>query len=156
MRDWDNYSFPPPIGRAKRIEFVHRSQYEWGVESSVIASELSTYFHETSLRECWRDFDDAIQRFLRAAARDRGREDEDFWYDLLRERFGPLRFEDPRVERARQRFVSGRLYEGGAGVTGRRQLLDATTLLFEEGEQIQDEVVESDASGFSHGFWIFG
>jgi hypothetical protein len=156
-RDVRPTSKPAPLSYAKRVDFIQRGQYAWGVESSVIASELGTYFHQTELRERWREFDDAVRRFLRYAAV-RYPEDDPYFYALLVEHFRdrtPM-FQDARAERIRKRFISEANYEGEGDIAGRHQLNDVTTLLFYESERIQDELVESNASGFSHGFWIFG
>jgi hypothetical protein len=117
---------------------------QWRISSAEILSELTTYFGRTSLPAQWRNYENSVGMFLRM--RIGSPESSRLRTDMahrLRDHFRNVRFEMP-IEQARATFVRG----------GPRSL--AFDLLLEERDQIEQKVVATNASGFSHGYWVFG
>lgn len=119
---------------------------KWQIAAASIGSELTTYFTSTDLSRQWQDFTEAVriyihqQTFLRAAPGS---------YDLidLRKYFRGVHMNTPAYEKTRHDFTNG-----GADIGAGHTVL---TLLAAQRDQLEREVIESHASGFSHGFWIF-
>jgi hypothetical protein len=133
-----------------RMTYYTRVATEWRIASSTIASELTTYFHETTLPARWQAYEEAVGTYLQYQTKPAFAPDvrsvEAFDTTALRQHFRHLRFDEPSREQARRLLVAG----GSLETTG------AFFLLTAERDQIERTIVASDASGFSHGFWIFG
>jgi hypothetical protein len=133
------------VARERRAAFYERLIASWRLESSVIGSELATYFPDSVAARKWRRYMGAMNVLLHGVAF--GGE-EAAGDSLLRDHFRAVRFDDKVSDRIRKHFVRGQ-----HGVEG--PLTQANVLMLEERDQITADVVEADAAGFSHGFWIF-
>jgi hypothetical protein len=69
-----------------------------------------------------------------------------------RKHYRGLQFDDPDADGFRDDFAKAKESSLAATVN----ISNLTTLLLYERDQIAADIVESEASGFSHGFWIFG
>ena len=132
------------VERGRRAVFYDRLSKRWRLESSVIGSELTTYFPNSRAPRKWGDYMGTVSFLLQSVA---FRGEEAAGDSLIRQHFRAVRFDDPVTERIRTRFVYGR--EGVEGA-----ITQVNVLLLEERDQITAEVVASEAAGFSHGFWI--
>jgi hypothetical protein len=141
--------------RSARHAYIKQVLHDWEVRSSVIGSQLNTYFHETSLPAAWRRFEAAVRSFLRYEAQEaavfyRESKTHDFTgLTFLHDHFRRLRFGDATMESKRQAFASP------PAVTPQLANQAVPDLLLAERDELEDKVVEAEASGFSHGFWIF-
>lgn len=133
------------IDRQRRVAFYDRLVSSWRLESSVIASELATYFPDTAAVRKWRRYMGAMNVLLQGVAYGGQQAAGD---SILQDHFRAVRFDDEITERIRQDFVRGEHHTEGP-------LTQANVLMVEERDQIAADVVGSDAVGFSHGFWIF-
>jgi hypothetical protein len=148
--------------RGERNAFLNRALHGWRVESSIIDSELTTYFHGTPLPDRWEAFVRAVDTFLEYEAYDawltgpgkhaRDREEDEATRRLdlvtLVTHFRSMRFSDTDNESTRQTFVQSSDQP--------RVVRNALPrLLLAERDQLETQIVESAAAGFSHGFWIF-
>jgi hypothetical protein len=133
------------INRKRRAAFYDRLVSSWRLESSVIASELATYFPDTAAMRKWRGYMGAMNVLLQGVAYEGQQAAGD---SILQDHFRTVRFDDEITERIRRDFLRGDHHAEGP-------LTQANVLMVEERDQITADVVNSDAVGFSHGFWIF-
>jgi hypothetical protein len=148
--------------RSERNALLNSSLHTWRVESSIMDSELATYFHGTPLPDRWQEFDRAVDAFLEFEAydawligpgqheRDRHGDEATRQLDLatLVSHFRSMSFRDADAESTRQTFLQG--------LDELRIVRNALPrLLLAERDQPETQIVESAAAGFSHGFWIF-
>jgi hypothetical protein len=143
----------------ERNHFLNGVTHSWKVQTSVIGSQLNTYFHETSLPDRWKAFVDAVDKYFayeakKAFANKRERTPADEDLDTLRDHFREVRFHNADAEDKRKEFLAKlplwRLQEKRPELHKK-----LPQLLYAERDEIENDIVESDASGFSHGFWIF-
>jgi len=137
----DKTGFEIRVGRPERdpggqvnLAVIRR----WRIESSIIGSELTTYFKGSAVLREWREYACAVTWFLRYFLRaDRG-------FNKVYVHFSEMRFRDPEME-YRRKLVTPNDDSGLA------------FLLLAERDQIASNLLESGAAGFSHGFgfWIF-
>jgi hypothetical protein len=134
---------PTTMSPAARTAALKRSLRVFLRESSVIGSELRTYFPNSSLPTRWHEYERAMRRYFELMGT-HPRQDAFFEIYHLQEHFGSLKFPPGYAENERRSIVKV------FSITGAADLLAA------ERDLIDSEVVESNASGFSHGFWILG
>jgi len=138
------------VGRNRRTSFESAAYAHWQTDSAVIESDLATYFGETSLPRQWTTHEDNVIKYITFMA---GIDGERFGLDafrsILQENFRETSFDDPFAERQRKDMVE----LIGSEPTGSRSFI--AELLRLEREQITRRILDADASGFSHGFWIF-
>jgi hypothetical protein len=144
-------SFPLAVGPGARYlgirlswAFVRRADRKWEIESSVVETSLSTYFHRNSLVAQWGAYEDAVSRFLWYAATT-GNVARENLHGLARH-FRLTKFSNPPAERTRRLFVSHPDYF---------EIETVQDLLILERDQIVNRILDSNAYGFSRGFWIF-
>jgi hypothetical protein len=133
--------------RGKRDAFLSAALRRWRVDSSVIESELSTYFGDTSLPRQWQLYVNAVELFLRYTSHAEEYPTSFFGFHL-RNYFRGVRFDNTEQELERRSFAA----EPSSSGPLRNEV---TPLLEYERDQIANRIVASDAAGFSHGFWIF-
>jgi len=130
------------VGRSvspnRRQAFYSRLISRWRVESSVIGSQLTTYFKQ-SIGRRWRNYAGVISSFLQEVAFSRKRDFSDE-SGIVRGHFKQVRFEDGSTEQLRKNFVRGE--------TGDTMI---NVLLLEERDQLTSDLVDAQAAGFSHG-----
>jgi len=119
-------------------------------ESSVIGSELTVYFPGTSLPKQWDHYEGAMRRFFDYMGQPIRRDRADAGLSALEDHFRSLKFKRRSDEVWRRDFVSAH------PIFARPPSFALPSLLAAERDQIESEIIDSDASGFSHGFWIFG
>jgi hypothetical protein len=133
------------VARDRRAAFYDRLISSWRLESSVIGSELATYFPTSEAMRKWGRYMGAMNVLLQGvASRGEGAAGD----SLLREHFRAVRFGDEASDGIRADFVRGQHNVEGP-------LTQVNVLMLEERDQITADVVASDAVGFSNGFWIF-
>ena len=135
---------------AKRKALYASAWRKWRVDSAVIASQLSTYFRGTSLVEQWRAYSDAVLTFLNFALYAKGSTKQVRSHDA-EHHFRAARFDEPDQEGTRRAWFLGSVHSASGGA---RPIF--AILLGYEQDQIANRVITSNASGFSHGVWIFG
>jgi hypothetical protein len=133
------------LARGRRAAFFDRLVSRWRLESSVVGSELATYFPNSEAMRRWRRYMGAMNSLLQGVAFQGEQAAGD---SILRDHFRAVRFGDAATEGIRQDFVHGEHHVEGP-------LTQVNVLMLEERDQITADVVASDAVGFSHGFWIF-
>jgi len=122
-----------------------RVRARWRIESAIIGSELTTYFPASRAHREWQSYALSVNDFLLDAI-DRDPEDALFLDDTFSSLFRLVRFDNRIHEAARKALVDGRL---------EMTALRVEALLIVERDEIAADIVESEASGFSHGFWLF-
>jgi hypothetical protein len=135
------------ITRRRRVAFLAGALRRWDVHASAIGSELETYFPQTSIPRRWREYDFGMTTFLRYVSNAEVNTHA-YLLSLLQEHFGSVRFKDRADERTRRDVAAGR-FEAG------QKRLELAGLLTLERDQVSHEVLEADAQGFSHRFWVF-
>jgi hypothetical protein len=135
------------VSRRERTAFLTNALNRWGVASAVIASELTTYFGATSIPDRWTGYDFAVTQYLRYTARAEKLPPSSF-IEFLRRHFSTVRFGTPLDEVERRYWVAGHSLKQPRLTVGRWLGL--------ERDQIEAEILVSDAKGFSHGFWFLG
>lgn len=133
---------------AGAIVLYGRMTRRWEVKSSVVTAELTTYFHDTQVVRDWQAYESAVEAYLEAVA-----------FRRISLTFG--------LPSVLDHFRKVRFSRGSDFESLRRHLLDPTAfnspplatvvpaLLLAERDQLSRRLVETDASGFSHGWWIF-
>jgi hypothetical protein len=122
------------------------AQQNWEVDAAGISSQLSTYFRDSPAATQWPHFEDAVSEFLfYGAAVDAGAQPVRARLNKLGEIFRHTNFTDPVAERLRLGFVKLPTAFGQDAVV---ELLAAWK------DKLQIDVLDSNASGFSHGFWF--
>lgn len=124
---------------------------QWEVKSSIITAELTTYFQDTALLRHWRQFARLVPRYIRSSVglnvrEFKGSPDPDL--PVLVDHFGGRRAVFGKRATSKSRDFSS-LEEGALVVHY------LPPLLFRERDNLLDGVVDTPASGFSHGWWIF-
>jgi hypothetical protein len=118
-----------------------RMARRWDIESSLVTTELTTYFHRTAVLRHWRAYSALVRRYIRATASRRwigndgvaASQDPDLV--ALLKRYDPTHRDFyPFVDRIPEAIPKG---------------------LFAERDELAAEIVETPATGFSHGWWIF-
>jgi hypothetical protein len=135
------------VGPRRGQAFYDRTIRRWRTESSIIGAELTTYFPTSAARRKWQDYAGIVNYVLHAVAYDEGpglASDS-----LVRDHFRRVRFDDPVNESMRKGVIRG-------AVAKAESVLTVSVLLLEERDEIAADIVEAEAAGFSHGFWIFG
>jgi hypothetical protein len=132
--------------RDDRIEFSDQAQQTWKVDGAGVASQLNTYFRGSEAAAQWSAFEAAVSQFLRYESRiDPGPAQLDQLRDIATQ-LRTTSFSDPAAERLRRGFVSWpKIFPGSTVV----RLLDYWK------DELIILVLDSNASGFSHGFWFF-
>jgi hypothetical protein len=123
----------------------------WEVKSSIITAELTTYFRDTVLLRHWRRYAALVPRYIRSSVGLNVREFEgspDPDLPVLVEHFGGRRAVFGRETKMKSKDFSP-LEERALVVHYLPQLF------FRERDNLLDGVVDTPASGFSHGWWIF-
>lgn len=140
-------SASPGGGPRQGRVFHDRAMRRWRTESAIIGVELTTYFPASAVRREWLAYVGTVNVFLRTVAY--GGERSLAGHPLVRDHFRRVRFDDPVDESMRKEVIRGAVREG-------ESVLTVSVLLLDERDKIVTDIVESEASGFSHGFWIFG
>jgi hypothetical protein len=140
----------PTASEARRSNTYTHTASRWQVGSAAIGSELATYFPHTSLPLRWQRYTEAVREYLNSQIL-YGAASANFNLSTLRDYFRRLRLDRsyyPEDESTRKAFVAGDDFAdfGSYEILG---LLEA------ERDLIESAVIDSRASGFSHGFWIF-
>jgi hypothetical protein len=145
------YGFAPGRSEAKlarRVSDYTKASREWQVVSSVIGSQLTTYFGKTSLPYRWQAYEGAVTFYLALETRSEG--SSEIWIDSLARNFRLLPLDDPAADSLRRDFI-----RNGPSEDDSTRRLNISYLLEDERDQIETLIVRSEASGFSHGFWFF-
>jgi hypothetical protein len=134
----------------------------WRLESAVIGSDLRTYFPQSAAHREWREYAETVSLLLETLS-EFGEAGLNFDHveTSFRKHFQDVRFDDPDADAVRREFANAEELEKKAKARGEVMyhsvtLAELARLLVEEGDKIAADVVDADASGFSHGFWIFG
>lgn len=166
-----------PKSRAERIQHLTRELSDWNVASSVIGSQLATYFGETTLPQQWAEYQSAIGTYIEYTSRADDRLSGGYF--ALLDHFRSVRFDDPQLEQERKDVIAAADAEaakpqevapeprpaGNAAPAGDAAPAPPTDpegrigglyLLGYERDQIQSRILAADAAGFSHGLSIFG
>jgi hypothetical protein len=154
------------VGFNERIASLDDAEQTWQVDSAGVASQLNTYFRHSAASTQWHDFTDAVSQFLEYSAEtisgrpvqqsrqatfervqhqdqvDKANGDQ---LNQIAKFFRGTSFSDPAAERLRKGFVSSPTAFPHAVA----QLLDDWKL------ELSSLVLDSNASGFSHGYWFF-
>jgi hypothetical protein len=131
-----------------RFAAVDNINRRWMVESAGVASQLNTYFRDSSAAKEWKNFSEAVSQFVfYATASDASNltQADDRRRDLSR-RFAQTTFGNVQNERVRAAFAGA---PNGFGVPTITELLHAWQ------DNLVTQILDSKAYGFSHGFWIF-
>jgi hypothetical protein len=134
------------VERANSVEI--RMARRWQLESSIVTAQLTTYFRRSTVLREWKTYIEAVHAYEFASAF-YGLRASDAGTDFLRDYFADRRFpHDPTTHRVWRRFVSDPTSFAALSST-------LPILLLAERDELASQVVETPASGFSHGFWIF-
>ena len=129
---------------------LRRIGIPWLEASSVLTAELTTYFHGSGALKAWNDYVDTVTRYLQASAfhqRSVGLAEMRTYFDGVR--FDP----GSQTETMRRGFVTR---TSPTHEYARSQFVNTVPiLLLAERDQLSRRIVDTPASGFSHGWWIF-
>lgn len=145
--------------RDKRV--LDRAYRRWRIESAVIGSELQTYFPDSDIYREWDEYAGIVQVLIETLALSEGGDlNSDYVAPTFREHFRDMRFENPIADRRRHEFANAEEIAKKAKARGESfshiiTLAEFANLLDEELNMIASDVQDAEASGFSHGFWIF-
>ena len=162
--------------KADRVQHLTRALNDWEVASSVIGSQIATYFGKTTLPRQWVAYQSAVSDYIEFTTQAHPSYDEGLASSLI-EHFRSVRFDDPQHEQERKEIVAEQPADDGI-VPAASADLDAVKeqkvdeavspaspelhriaglrLLGYERDQIASRILDEDAEGFSHGLWIFG
>ena len=127
-----------------RVAFFNDAQQTWDIDSAGVASQLNTYFRGSDAVTQWPAFEEAVSQFLQYAAAIAPDAQPDQLVGLA-ESFKKTTFSDPAAEKLRSRFVSApRVFPSDTVVE----------LLADWKNELTALVLDSNASGFSHGYWF--
>jgi len=127
-----------------RVAFAHDAPQAWEIDGAGVESQLNTYFRGSAAAEQWPAFEDAVSRFLRYAAAIGPVAQLDELRDIAK-MLKQTSFSDPAAESLRKEFVSSYQVFGRTAVV---PLLDHWK------DELTTLVLDSNASGFSHGHWF--
>jgi hypothetical protein len=130
---------------AARDAFFSRVGGRWQIESSAIGSELLAYFPDSEIWEDWREYTNAVQQYVEVTAM-RTQPEDVLALMFLRAYLQHTRFSGGQ-EVSRKAFVRGGSLDDYQFVVG--------DMLLELRDRFNKRILRTDASGFSHGFWIF-
>jgi hypothetical protein len=126
-----------------RIALLNDAQQTWDIDSAGVASQLNTYFRRSDAITQWPAFEDAVRQFLQYAAAIAPDAQPDQLVGLA-ENFKKTTFSDPAAEELRKGFLSApRVFP-----------YTVEALLDNWKDELTTLVLDSNASGFSHGFWF--
>jgi hypothetical protein len=134
-----------PFSASQRQARYQRLESKWDLDGAIILSELTTYFQGTNLPGSWRDYQSAIHGYLDYYVRHSRFAMIRIRLDLRHAHF-PIAWQ----EEARLEFLQNPVH----GFDTDREIELYYVLTYWR-DAISSRIVESNASGFSHGFWIF-
>jgi hypothetical protein len=138
-------------GANQQDENLATARKRWTLQSAILASELGTYFPDTNLEKHWRNYSGMMDVLFETAERTHdpyARLEEGiqrYWLDLIKD----LRFDDQLKDQRRSEVVR-------AAPEMRLTFGEVRYLMLADRDQVASEIIDTEASGFSHGFWIFG
>jgi len=91
--------------KAERIQNLTRELSDWEIASSVIGSQLATYFGETTLPRQWAAYQSAVLTYVEYTSQANNKLTEGLSFALL-EHFRSVRFDDPQQEQERKETIS--------------------------------------------------
>jgi hypothetical protein len=154
------------VGFNDRVASLDNAERTWQVDSAGVVSQLNTYFRHSAAATQWPAFAGAVSQFLEYSAEttsgrpvqqsrqttfervqqleqvDKTNGDQ---LNQIAKLFRSTSFRDPAAEKLRQGFVSSPTIFPHAVA----ELLDDWKL------ELSSLVLDSKASGFSHGYWFF-
>lgn len=129
----------------KRVAVFIKANSTWQVVSSAIGSQLATYFGRTSLSRKWAAYQNAVTWYMAIETR-ATRHDLDGLFLRLAASLKNLPLSsDQSVDALRTDFLHHGPYND----------FDIAHVLQAERDEFETRIVNSNASGYSHGFWIF-
>jgi hypothetical protein len=121
----------------------------WMVESAGVSSQVNTYFRDSAVAGEWEAFSEAVSQFILYARAGGDREPDRAKAERLRDlttSVATTTFGNAEDEGARATFVR---IPSGSGLSALTDVLRAWQ------EDVVTQILDSNAYGFSHGFWIF-
>lgn len=142
--------------KAERIKHLTRALNDWEVASSVIGSQLATYFGESTLPLQWAAYQSAVSNYIEFTTQANPSYDAGLAGALI-QHFRSVHFDDPRHEQEHKEILAE--YKGKeAAILDGDDLnrIQGLRLLGYERDQLASRILEEDATGFSHGVWFIG
>ena len=136
------------IRRSARFAAVEDINRRWMVESAGVASQLNTYFRDSSAAKEWKNFSEAVSQFVfyGTVSNASNLTQTDDRLRALSRGFAQTTFGNAQNEKLRAAFADA---PNGFGVPTITDLLRAWQ------DNLVTQILDSKAYGFSHGFWIF-
>jgi hypothetical protein len=143
----------------RRRAFFTNTNRRWRIDSALVDAQLATYYTNSALPASWRRYVDAVTSYFTYATS----AGSPRWRDSLMtvhgsrpslvDFFRHTRFTPgSKAEKSRAEFIAE---EDLKKDDISHEIVLISDLLLAKRDQLASEVVDSEASGFSHGFWIF-